>query len=192
MSRYVEMLDMGVRIAARFHSHCPQTARMYYKPPQTTHQAAATSSADGANNGGGSFGFGLDAAPAALRPLTAAGCRTPPCLLLLARARPASGREEMSRYVEMLDMGVRIAARFHSHCPQTARMYYKPPQTQQSAATTTSSAGAADDAAKAGSGFGLDVFRPFASAASAGEFGACARPGFRPHDFDTAQVVVYE
>uniref|UniRef100_A0A0E0QZ57 Uncharacterized protein n=1 Tax=Oryza rufipogon TaxID=4529 RepID=A0A0E0QZ57_ORYRU len=35
-SRYVEMLDMGVRIAARFHSHCPHTARMYYKPPQTT------------------------------------------------------------------------------------------------------------------------------------------------------------
>ncbi|KAF3776105.1 hypothetical protein EJ110_NYTH33940 [Nymphaea thermarum] len=38
----------------------------------------------------------------------------------------------MSRYVEMLDMGVRIAARFHSHCPQTARMYYKPPATEQS------------------------------------------------------------
>lgn len=35
MSKYVEMLDMGIRIAARFHSHCPQTARMYYKPPST-------------------------------------------------------------------------------------------------------------------------------------------------------------
>ncbi|KAF9591868.1 hypothetical protein IFM89_008914 [Coptis chinensis] len=33
MSKYVELLDMGVRIAARFHSHCPQTARMYYHPP---------------------------------------------------------------------------------------------------------------------------------------------------------------
>uniref|UniRef100_A0A5K0UVN2 Uncharacterized protein n=1 Tax=Nymphaea colorata TaxID=210225 RepID=A0A5K0UVN2_9MAGN len=32
----------------------------------------------------------------------------------------------------MLDMGVRIAARFHSHCPQTACMYYKPPATEQS------------------------------------------------------------
>ncbi|KAJ1293725.1 hypothetical protein BS78_01G091000 [Paspalum vaginatum] len=101
----------------------------------------------------------------------------------------------MSRYVEMLDMGVRIAARFHSHCPQTARMYYKPPQTHQAATTTTSpSAGAADDdAAKAG-GFGLDVFRPFASAApaAAGEFGACcARPGFWLHDLDTAQIVVF-
>uniref|UniRef100_A0A0A9CQ49 Uncharacterized protein n=1 Tax=Arundo donax TaxID=35708 RepID=A0A0A9CQ49_ARUDO len=33
MGKYVELLDMGVRIAARFHSHCPQTARMYYHPP---------------------------------------------------------------------------------------------------------------------------------------------------------------
>nr|DAD41185.1 TPA_asm: hypothetical protein HUJ06_015508 [Nelumbo nucifera] len=33
MGKYVEMLDTGVRIVARFHSHCPQTARMYYKPP---------------------------------------------------------------------------------------------------------------------------------------------------------------
>ncbi|CAD6206543.1 unnamed protein product [Miscanthus lutarioriparius] len=76
----------------------------------------------------------------------------------------------MSRYVEMLDMGVRIAARFHSHCPQTARMYYKPPQTQSastSSSSSSSSAGAADAAAKARS-FGLDaavVLRPFASAA---------------------------
>ncbi|KAI4302514.1 hypothetical protein MLD38_038249 [Melastoma candidum] len=33
MSKYVELLDVGVRIAARFHSHCPQTARLYYHPP---------------------------------------------------------------------------------------------------------------------------------------------------------------
>ncbi|XP_030474254.1 uncharacterized protein LOC115691683 [Syzygium oleosum] len=33
MGKYVEMLDAGVRIAARFHSHCPQTARLYYHPP---------------------------------------------------------------------------------------------------------------------------------------------------------------
>ena len=33
MSKFVELLDMGVRIAARFHSHCPHTARMYYHPP---------------------------------------------------------------------------------------------------------------------------------------------------------------
>ncbi|KAL5743849.1 hypothetical protein ACOSQ2_026965 [Xanthoceras sorbifolium] len=33
MSKYLELLDAGVRIAARFHSHCPQTARLYYHPP---------------------------------------------------------------------------------------------------------------------------------------------------------------
>ncbi|KAF3324414.1 hypothetical protein FCM35_KLT11881 [Carex littledalei] len=36
MGKYVELLDLGMRIAARFHSHCPQTARMYYKPPSST------------------------------------------------------------------------------------------------------------------------------------------------------------
>ncbi|KAJ0038296.1 hypothetical protein Pint_23967 [Pistacia integerrima] len=29
----MEILDAGVRIAARFHSHCPQTAPRYYHPP---------------------------------------------------------------------------------------------------------------------------------------------------------------
>ncbi|GLT37085.1 hypothetical protein SLA2020_114210 [Shorea laevis] len=33
MGKYAEMLDAGVRIAARFHSHCPHTARLYYHPP---------------------------------------------------------------------------------------------------------------------------------------------------------------
>ncbi|KAL2230420.1 uncharacterized protein LOC105172026 [Sesamum indicum] len=33
MGKYAELLDAGVRIACRFHSHCPQTARMYYHPP---------------------------------------------------------------------------------------------------------------------------------------------------------------
>ncbi|KAF9622680.1 hypothetical protein IFM89_032601 [Coptis chinensis] len=37
----------------------------------------------------------------------------------------------MGKYVEMLDTGARIVARFHSHCPQTAQMYYKPPQSQE-------------------------------------------------------------
>ena len=94
----------------------------------------------------------------------------------------------MSKYVEMLDMGVRIAARFHSHCPQTARMYYKPPQGQ--AATTS---GAAEDDARARSSGGLraaPVRRPFAAAADLGASGD--RTGFQVHDFDTAQVVVYE
>lgn len=37
MGKYIEILDLGVRIAARFHSHCPQTARMYYHPPPQSH-----------------------------------------------------------------------------------------------------------------------------------------------------------
>ncbi|EER98088.1 hypothetical protein BDA96_02G058000 [Sorghum bicolor] len=49
MGKYVELLDMGVRIAARFHSHCPQTARLYYHPPAggTGSHAAAASGGDG-------------------------------------------------------------------------------------------------------------------------------------------------
>ncbi|KAJ3673402.1 hypothetical protein LUZ60_006776 [Juncus effusus] len=35
MAKYMELLDLSARIAARFNSHCPQTARTYYKPPQT-------------------------------------------------------------------------------------------------------------------------------------------------------------
>ena len=100
----------------------------------------------------------------------------------------------MSRYVEMLDMDVRIAARFHSHCPQTARMYYKPPQTQTQSTATSSSSSAYD--AKSTS-FALDapsaLRRPFALAAAA-EFRAGDRSGHQLHGFgfDTAQVVVYE
>ncbi|CAN6281512.1 unnamed protein product [Urochloa humidicola] len=95
----------------------------------------------------------------------------------------------MSRYVEMLDMGVRVAARFHSHCPQTARMYYKPPQTQPA---TTSPPSSADDDAKAKKSSSLHVvpiLRPFAVV---GGFGAGAGDGLGFHEFDTAQVVVYE
>ncbi|KAL0429235.1 UNVERIFIED_CONTAM: hypothetical protein Sradi_0549500 [Sesamum radiatum] len=33
MGRYSELLDLSLRIFSRFHSHCPQTARMYYHPP---------------------------------------------------------------------------------------------------------------------------------------------------------------
>ncbi|OEL24761.1 hypothetical protein BAE44_0014220 [Dichanthelium oligosanthes] len=40
MGKYVELLDMGVRMAARFHSHCPQTARLYYHPPAGAPTAA--------------------------------------------------------------------------------------------------------------------------------------------------------
>ncbi|KAL6495722.1 hypothetical protein OROGR_030285 [Orobanche gracilis] len=41
------------------------------------------------------------------------------------KGRPVAG--EMGKYAELLDAGLRIASRFHSHCPQTARMYYHPP-----------------------------------------------------------------
>lgn len=54
MGKCVEMLDLGVRIVCRFHSHCPQTARMYYKPPQTD--------GDGNGHGHGVEGHGADAA----------------------------------------------------------------------------------------------------------------------------------
>jgi len=30
------LLDSGVRIAGRFYSHCPQTARLYYHPPSNS------------------------------------------------------------------------------------------------------------------------------------------------------------
>lgn len=33
MGKLVEIIDQGVRIAARFHSNCPHTARKYYHPP---------------------------------------------------------------------------------------------------------------------------------------------------------------
>ncbi|CAI0404600.1 unnamed protein product [Linum tenue] len=37
MAKYMEILDVGIRIVARFHSHCPQTARLYYHPPVDNH-----------------------------------------------------------------------------------------------------------------------------------------------------------
>ncbi|XP_047088545.1 uncharacterized protein LOC124700463 [Lolium rigidum] len=97
-----------------------------------------------------------------------------------------------ARYVEMLDMGVRIAARFHSHCPQTARMYYKPPQSTSS--SSSSAAGASTDRPKAAASFDHEAaaaaaFRPFATTSQTG-FSAGVQPsGF---GFDTAQVLIYE
>ena len=40
-----ELLEMGARIAVRSYGHCPQTGRMYYKPPSTP------ATADGSGNG---------------------------------------------------------------------------------------------------------------------------------------------
>ncbi|KHN12363.1 hypothetical protein D0Y65_020184 [Glycine soja] len=54
MGKLVEILDQGVRIAARFHSNCPQTGRKYYHPPSLSdnhghhyHAGATTSSGGG-------------------------------------------------------------------------------------------------------------------------------------------------
>ncbi|KAI3951266.1 hypothetical protein MKW92_035497 [Papaver armeniacum] len=64
MGKYVEMLDLGVRIAARFHSHCPHTARMYYHPPnhvdqkETMAATAAAGSGSSSSGGGGNGGGG--------------------------------------------------------------------------------------------------------------------------------------
>ncbi|EAY78495.1 hypothetical protein OsI_33587 [Oryza sativa Indica Group] len=105
----------------------------------------------------------------------------------------------MSRYVEMLDMGVRVAARFHSHCPHTARMYYKPPQ------TTADHGGRGDGGVAAGkqvaAGFRFEAVTSSSAgamvvaAAAAWEdrgFRATAPSGF-DFEFDTAQaVVVYD
>jgi hypothetical protein len=97
-------------------------------------------------------------------------------------ARTRRTEREMSRYVEMLDMGVRIAARFHSHCPQTARMYYKPPRTSSDKPVDGASGMAA--AGVFGQYSASAILRPFAAA---GEFG-----GAGVHEFDTAQVLAYE
>ncbi|ERN12647.1 hypothetical protein AMTRI_Chr01g113240 [Amborella trichopoda] len=50
MGKYIEMLDAGIRIVARFHSHCPQTARMYYKPPPSK-SGNEEKEVDGSNGG---------------------------------------------------------------------------------------------------------------------------------------------
>ncbi|KAH7527882.1 hypothetical protein FEM48_Zijuj05G0013600 [Ziziphus jujuba var. spinosa] len=61
MAKFVELLDVGVRMAARFHSHCPQTSRMYYHPPTDSsadnnhihnHHVLGSSSAAGSGTGG--------------------------------------------------------------------------------------------------------------------------------------------
>uniref|UniRef100_A0ACD6A092 Uncharacterized protein n=1 Tax=Avena sativa TaxID=4498 RepID=A0ACD6A092_AVESA len=98
----------------------------------------------------------------------------------------------MARYVEMLDMGVRIAARFHSHCPQTARMYYKPPQSSTSSSSSSSAAGASTDRKTAAfdhEDAAAAAFRPFAATPSSAGFGAGVQRGF---GFDTTQVIIYE
>ncbi|BAT74430.1 hypothetical protein VIGAN_01209900 [Vigna angularis var. angularis] len=52
MGKLVEIIDQGVRIAARFHSNCPQTGRKYYHPPSLSDNHAHHSHG-GANDAAG-------------------------------------------------------------------------------------------------------------------------------------------
>jgi len=67
MGKNVELLDAGIRIAARFNPHCPQTSRMYYHPPtpskldeqQYSNDHNYDVSRGGATGGGSSAMMGL-------------------------------------------------------------------------------------------------------------------------------------
>lgn len=61
MGKYMELLDVGVRMACRFHSHCPQTARLYYHPP-AGHDDATSGHQHQQNDGGSCGGNTWDAA----------------------------------------------------------------------------------------------------------------------------------
>ncbi|KAB2059927.1 hypothetical protein ERO13_A11G312450v2 [Gossypium hirsutum] len=57
MGKYLELLDVGIRVVTRFHSHCPQTARLYYHPPPSSNPQAHSHldprlCGDGGGNGG--------------------------------------------------------------------------------------------------------------------------------------------
>ncbi|KAG1347467.1 hypothetical protein COCNU_06G012960 [Cocos nucifera] len=91
----------------------------------------------------------------------------------------------MGKYVEVLDMGVRIAARFHSHCPQTARMYYKPPSTQESDAGNPTEGG---DGSHHGLMTGWMGFSSSSSSVSTG--GAWRGEAVRPA-IDTTDIILY-
>ncbi|CAN6308893.1 unnamed protein product [Urochloa humidicola] len=56
-----ELLEMGARVAVRSYGHCPQTGRMYYKPPSSTPATADEGSGNGEEAASGA------AAPAVAR-----------------------------------------------------------------------------------------------------------------------------
>ncbi|KAK1425299.1 hypothetical protein QVD17_20650 [Tagetes erecta] len=58
MGKYTEILD-AFRIVCRFHSHCPQTARMYYHPPADNHSTAGDLKQSNGGGGGGTRKMGL-------------------------------------------------------------------------------------------------------------------------------------
>jgi len=50
MAKYMEMVDAGIRIAARFNSHCPQTSRMYYHPTSNSNISCSKNEAQAASS----------------------------------------------------------------------------------------------------------------------------------------------
>ncbi|GER27707.1 DNA-directed RNA polymerase subunit beta [Striga asiatica] len=52
----------------------------------------------------------------------------------LKNKKKTGKQEVMGKLAEILDSFLRMASRFHSHCPQTARMYYHPPPVQDHSA----------------------------------------------------------
>lgn len=88
-------------------------------------------------------------------------------------------REMASKYTELLDMGARIVARFHSHCPQTARMYYKPPHTPTDGTVDDN----LDSKAVDSSVFSSTSFANYYDSFNGGMKGAVG--------FDTTQVLLY-
>ncbi|KAK4414484.1 Dirigent protein 19 [Sesamum alatum] len=66
--------------------------------------------------------------------------------------------ENVGRYSELLD-ALRIFSRFHSHCPQTARMYYHPPAPHKDSSHHNDDGGATTEPAAAVIGrFGVARF----------------------------------
>ncbi|KAJ7982241.1 Pituitary adenylate cyclase-activating polypeptide type I receptor like [Quillaja saponaria] len=51
MGKVIELLDQGVRIAVRFHSHCSQTGRMWYHPPCNSNNQHNFDHSDGGDTG---------------------------------------------------------------------------------------------------------------------------------------------
>ncbi|KAJ7949517.1 Pituitary adenylate cyclase-activating polypeptide type I receptor like [Quillaja saponaria] len=56
MGQAVELLDQGISIATKFHSHCSQTGRMRYHPPP----ANSENNPDYNHSLGGAIGSGGD------------------------------------------------------------------------------------------------------------------------------------
>ncbi|KAK2994520.1 hypothetical protein RJ640_010798 [Escallonia rubra] len=197
MGKYVEILDLGVRIAARFHSHCPHTARLYYHPPSNLDGQAELGRSGGHapprdSSVMGIAGFDVKAARAQGLLKALKGKQELLDMMfddekedMLERAHSAmllcladnvlrKIKFAMGKYVEILDLGVRIAARFHSHCPHTARLYYHPPSNSDGQAELGRSGGQApprDSAVMGIAGFDVKAARAASFGFDTNDFG---------------------